>query len=125
MSCFVRIATRLTDELALKEAVSQVGYQVVEGRSDVRGYSGTERADVVIDTGGAYDIGAVRTKEGAFELVADWEMARVDRTAFVGKLTQAYGVARVTQAAKKSGFVVAKQKVDERGSVKLTLRRFV
>ena len=123
MSCFVRIATKIVDEIALREAIAERGYRITDSRQ-VRGYAGDEAADIVIDTGREYDIGASRSSDGTFTFVADWEMARIDRDEFVGKLTQAYGVARVGHAAKKAGFVIAGKRVDENGSVKMTLRRF-
>ena len=125
MSCFVRIATQIVDETALREAIVARGYKIKESRA-VRGWQDAEEtADIVFDPGSAnYDVGAVRGGDGTFSFVAYWEMARIDRDVFVSQLTQAYGVARVTQAAKKAGFVIAGKKVDEKGSVKMTLRRF-
>ena len=126
MSCFVRIATQIVDEASLREAIVDRGYEIKKSRA-VRGWQDAEEsADIVFDAGSAnYDVGAVRGGDGTFSFVADWEMARIDRDQYVGQLTQAYGVARVTQAAKKAGFVIAGKKVDEKGSVKMTLRRFV
>ncbi|MBI3267533.1 MAG: DUF1257 domain-containing protein [Planctomycetes bacterium] len=126
MSHFSTLATRLTDEAALRAAFEQLGYKVRPKATRVRGWSDQEtHADFVVNAGGEYDVGAVRTKHGTFELVADWTMARIDRDKFVGQVSQAYSRILVTQTAKKNGFVVAKEEVDAQGRVHLLLRRFV
>jgi hypothetical protein len=126
MSCFTRISTQITDEETLRQAVPEIGYSVRKRATSVRGWSDhTTQADLVIATDTEYDIGGIKTKDGTFDFVADWEMSRIDKKKFVGELTQAYSCVRVTQAAKKSGFVVVKQKADEKGSLHLVLRKFV
>jgi hypothetical protein len=124
VSCFVRIATRLTDLDTIREAVPQIGYRVVEG-TEVRGWSEqTTSAELVIGTDADYDIGAVRGEGGGYDFVADWSMARVDQQEFVARLAQRYSYLRVTAAARKQGFVVAQDRVDEQGRLQLVLRKF-
>jgi len=125
MSCFVRIATRLTHEETVRQAIEGIGYRVIEGATEARGWNEQhEQADIVIGTRTSYDIGAVKTKTGAFDFVADWSMTGVDREQFLRQLTQKYSYLQVTQQARKLGFVVAKEEVEESGSVRLLLRRF-
>jgi len=125
MSCFVRIATKLTDETTLRLAAVELGYKVQEKAGVVKGWGDDEaHADVVINTGTAYDVGAVRNKSETFDFVGDFSMAHLSETDFVNRMSQAYGKIRVVEAAKKSGFVVASQSVDRQGAVQLVLRRF-
>lgn len=125
MSCFVRISTVLTDLDTLERVVPELGYRVLEGATTVRGYGGqTRAADLVIDTGSRYDIGVVRTDEGTLDFVSDWEMSGIGQQDFVHRVSQRYARTRVLQQAKRQGYVVAKERVDADGSVRLLLRRF-
>ena len=125
MSCFVRIATRLTDEATLRLAAVELGYKVAEKAGVVKGWGDDEaHADVVIHTGTPYDVGAVRNKSETYDFVGDFSMAHLAEADFVDRMSQAYSKIRVLEAARKSGFVVANQTVDLQGTVQLVLRRF-
>jgi hypothetical protein len=125
MSCFVRIATQITDEHHLREAVDAVGYTIRKG-TDVRGWmQQTTAADFVIDTGTKYDVGAVKNGDETWSFVSDWSMSSVKQDAFVNQLTQRYSAIRVAAKAKKQGYVVAREKVEQDGTIRLLLRKFV
>ncbi len=126
MSQFVRIATQLTEAEAIQEAAEELGYTVLAEQTEVRGYSSrTAKAEFVLGTDTRYDIGAVRGEDGRYEFVSDWSMSRIDRQDFVNRLSQGYSRIRVVRNAKKRGFQVATEKVDEKGNVRLLLRKFV
>lgn len=125
MSCFTKVTTKLTDLETLKEALAALGYPLLEGATEARGWRGAaESADFVVGTGSEYDIGICRGKQGTFDFVADWEMARLKRQSFLNSVAQKYAELRVLQTAKKSGFVVAGQTTDAQGNIQLLLRRF-
>lgn len=126
MSCFVRIATRLTDELTLRKAVADLGYQVREGATEARGWNEQSlAADLVIDTRTDYDIGALRDENGTFTFACDWSMARLDEAEFVRQVTRRYSYIQVLEVARRKGFIVASEEAKEQGAVRLLLRKYV
>src|SRR3970282_2205389 len=74
MSHFTRVQTVIRDQGLLEEALRQLNYQFQAGESvPIRGYQGNqESAQVVVDTGGAYDIGFQRQADQSFAVCADW-----------------------------------------------------
>ena len=84
MSHFATVQTRITDLACLKQALADLGHAVEEGAADVRGYRGArEKADLVVRTGSAYDVG-VRKVGDAYELVADWWGVETGRWGLLG-----------------------------------------
>lgn len=126
MSCFTKIATRLVDLDAIEAAAADLGYETRRDTKQVRGWSSqTTTADAVLQRKDShYDIGAVREKDGTYGFVSDWSMSGVRQQDFVDRLSQRYSYRRVVTQAKASGFVVAKEKVDEAGAIRLVLRKF-
>ncbi len=126
MSCFVRIATKLTNSETIKEAAEAIGYRVLEDATEVRGYSSRKvEANIVLGTKKSnYDIGAVKEKDGTHTFVADWSMAGIAQKTFVQQLSQKYSYLQVLQTVTSKGFVLADEKVDDRGAVQLLLRKF-
>jgi hypothetical protein len=125
MSCFTRVATKLTDVEAIKEAAAELGYSLRKGKQ-VRGWSSrTTEADFVFATKTRYDVGAVRKKDGTYEFVCDWGMSGIGQKGFVEDISQRYGYVRLRRAAKKKGFTFIDRGVDNKGNVQVLLRKFV
>ncbi len=74
MSHFTKVKTVIRDREFLCEALRQLHHEFREGENlVVRGYrGGTERADVVVDTGCQYDVGFQRQADQTYAAVADW-----------------------------------------------------
>ena len=125
MSCFSRVTTKMTDLATVRKALEALGHRVRERATEARGWSGNSaRADLVVATATDYDIGLVRAADGTFEAVADWGMTGVAQDAFVAALSQKYSYLWVTETARRKGFTVAEERVDDQGTVRLLLRRF-
>ena len=78
----------------------------------------------VLAVGGAYDVGVARNAEGTLDVVCDWEMARIDQSSFVGRLSQEYSAVQVRERARAAGYVIARETRESNGQIKLLLRRF-
>lgn len=125
MSCFVRIATKLTNTETIKMAAEALGYRVLKSAKKVRGYGSREaKADFVLGTKTKYDIGAIKADDGTYSFVSDWGGTRVTQKEFVRKLSQKYSYLQVLETVTSKGYVLADEKVDERGAVRLLLRKF-
>ncbi|MBT3219849.1 MAG: DUF1257 domain-containing protein [Proteobacteria bacterium] len=127
MSHFSRVRTKLVNLDTLRNALEELGHQVLAESSMVRGWSTrTTKAELVVESGrDNYDIGAVRNKDGTLDLVADWSMIHVDQRAFVGKVSQRYSWIALKENARRKGYTVAREQVREDGVVQLVLRKFV
>ena len=73
MSHFTKVQTKITDFDCLKQALEDLQYTCQEGEVRVRGWRGQwSEADLVVDTGGPYNIGFRKASQGNYEVVADW-----------------------------------------------------
>jgi len=125
MSHFSRIKTRIVEKEHLLAALRDLNYAPQEGEVSVRGWGGqTTPAEIKVATKNkGYDIG-FRKKDGCYEIVADWFGVKgVSQKAFVQQVNQryAYHVARAKLEAQ--GFSVAGEEVDDKGRIRLVLRR--
>lgn len=128
MSHFTRVKTQITDVEVLKRALSDLSYTYQE-KTLVRGYQGKkEQAEVVVQPGGAYDIGFKQERDGAFHVVADWwgveREAKLREKAFLEPVMQRYAYHKVVAEMAKQGFQVVQETVAADKTVKLTVRRW-
>lgn len=123
MSHFTRIRTQLRDLATVEQALADLGYEVVTD-AEVRGYmSQRARADLVVRTGGAYDIG-FRAEGDDIVMVADLWGLELDRDAFMKALTQRYAYHTVQQQAEAQGWQSVEEEVQADGSVRLVMQRW-
>jgi hypothetical protein len=82
MSHFTKLAkTSITSIDAFVAAMSELGLTKVERNQKITDYAGkTIDVDVVIRTGGRYDIGLQKNDKGTYDAVADWWGIRGERT---------------------------------------------
>jgi hypothetical protein len=128
MSHFTKVHTKITDLVCLKQAIADLGYTCEEGGVEVRGYRGArEKADLVIRTGSAYDVGMRKVGDG-YELVADWWGVEtgtgISQDTFVNRLTQRYAFHKVMGEVKKQGFSVADVETQPDQTIKVLVRKW-
>ena len=132
MSHFTKCDLKITNLVALKKALADMGLTFNEAKNEqgvvVRGYKGaTLNAAVSIDMG-KYDIGVVQQQDGTYELVSDWwgvETTRgVTEKEFVEELTQKYAYQRVVIACEEQGYTMEETKTEENGTVSLTVKKW-
>jgi hypothetical protein len=128
MSHFTKVQTKITDLICLRQAVEDLGYAVAEGEVEVRGYRGArERADLVIRTGSAYDVGLRKTANG-YEVVADWWGVEtgtgIAQDEFMNRLTQRYAYHKVMGEVKRHGFTVADVETQPDQTIKVVVRKW-
>lgn len=128
MSHFTRVKTQITDVEVLKHALSDLQYSYADN-AIVRGYQGkTEKAELVVNPGGGYDIGFIKGQDGHFQIVADWWGVTKDNglkeQAFLNPVMQRYAYHTVVEQVAKQGFQVVQETVGTDQTVKLTVRRW-
>ncbi|MDD2902236.1 MAG: DUF1257 domain-containing protein [Syntrophales bacterium] len=135
MSHYSEVAIELTDEGCLVAALSRLGFKgKVEMHQEAQplyGYQGdvrTQRAHIIIRQQhvgrAANDLGFERQADGKYRVwvsAYDQKYNKYD-DAWMGRLKQAYGVEKARAEAKKRGYRVTEQKLDN-GHVRLVLRR--
>jgi hypothetical protein len=135
MSHYSEVMIELTDEACLVAALSRLGFA---GKAEVHkeaevlyGYKGDarpERANIIIRRQhvgqAANDLGFERQADGRFRVwVSEYDQSRNGyNDAWMGKLKQAYGIEKARAEARKRGYRVSEQKLDD-GRVRLVLRR--
>jgi hypothetical protein len=135
MSHYSEVQIELTDEGCLVAALKRLGF---EGKVEVHkepqalyGYQGdvrSQKAHVIIRRQhvgpAANDLGFERQIDGKYRIwVSDYDRKynKYD-DAWMGRLKQAYGVEKAKAEAKKRGYRVSEQKLDD-GRIRLVCRR--
>lgn len=130
MSHFTILKTVLRDRETLSEALRHLHHQFRVGENlSVRGYQGrTEPAEIVVETGCAYDIGFRREADQSYGVVADWDYGiarqaqpRFRRDAFLQELNQAYARCGLVQQAKEHGYIIEGERVLASGEIELVI----
>lgn len=129
MSHFTKVQTKITDLDCLKEALDDMNCAYREGAARVRGWRGQwTEADLVIDTGGPYNIGFRKAGQGSYEVVADWwgiEMRTgLSQTKFLNDLNQRYAYRKVISEVRKRGFSVAEDETLQDNTIRLVVRKW-
>ena len=135
MSHYSEVMIELTDEGCLVAALGRLGFKdkvEVHGKAqELYGYQGdvrSQKAHVIIRRThvgpAANDLGFERQADGRYRVwVSDYDQKynKYDE-AWLGRLKQAYGVEKARAEARKRGYRVSEQKLDD-GRVRLVLRR--
>lgn len=132
MSHFSQLKTSLKNERFLKEALKTLGYQIEEApqgqQVEVRGFFGeSTKADFKILTSSHYDIGFVKTEDGSFEVVGDWELlpkvSGIEQESFMGALKKEYAKTSILETAKEQGYGVEYQE-NEAGEIEIVVSQW-
>jgi len=126
MSHFQRIRTQIREREHLTQALRDLHFQFQEGENlVVRGYPGTrERAEVVVETGSAYDIGFQRNAD-VYEVVADWwgvqKDTRLRETTFLQDVQRQYAYNLIREQAREQDLIIEEERVMESGEIVLLI----
>jgi hypothetical protein len=130
MSHFLKIRTQIREREQLLGALRDLHYQHQVSPNQlndlvVRGYRGNqERAEVVVNTGCAYDIGFQHKPEG-YELVADWwgveGNSQIRREQFIQQVNRQYAYNVIRDQVREQNLIVEDERTLENGDVIITL----
>ena len=132
MSHFTKCDLKITNLVALKRALADLGHTFTEAQNEqqvvVRGWKGAKmNAEISIDMG-KYDIGVVKNTDGTYEMVADWwgiETTRgTQESEFVEEVNQRYAYQRVLMACEEQGYSLEETKNEESGAIALTMKKW-
>jgi hypothetical protein len=131
MSHFSQVKTRLTDKTILKKALTQMGFTIVEEEKpvEVRGFFGASiPAEFKILTKTHYDIGFVKTEDGSYEVVGDWELlpsvSQIERDIFLPKLKREYAVTAIQDLAKKQGYELEYHETESSENIEMVVSQW-
>ncbi|MBW1992301.1 MAG: DUF1257 domain-containing protein [Deltaproteobacteria bacterium] len=136
MSHYCEVQIELRDEAALVAALARLGFkrEVIEVHQTPQTLYGwqndarAQKAHVIIRRQhvgpAANDLGFERQADGRYRIwVSEYDRDRNGyNDAWLGRLKQAYGIEKTRLEAKKRGYRVSEQKMDD-GRVRLVLRR--
>jgi hypothetical protein len=91
----------------------------------VRGYSGNqERAEVVVNTGSAYDIGFQKKTDG-YEVVADWwgvqNNTQIKQNPFIQQINRQYAYNVIRDQIREQDLIMEEERTLENGDVIITI----
>lgn len=127
MSHFTQVQTVIRDQSLLEETLRQLHYQFQAGESVlVRGYQGNqESAQVVIDTGGAYDIGFQRQADQSFAVCADWwgvrNHTKLREESFLQEVNRTYALLAVKRQVIAQGLIIEEENILPNGEIELVV----
>ncbi|MFZ5451654.1 MAG: DUF1257 domain-containing protein [Thermodesulfobacteriota bacterium] len=135
MSHYSEVVIELTDEGCLVAALGRLGFngkvEVHKEAQPLYGYQGDvrpQKSHIIIRREhvgrAANDLGFERQPDGKYRVWLseyDQKYNKYD-DAWMGRLKQAYGVEKARAEAKKKGYRVSEQKLDD-GRIRLVLRR--
>ncbi len=132
MSHFTKCDLKITNLVALKRALDELGYKYVEASGEVgaqiRGYHGQKLSGELSIDMGKYDIGVVKQADGTYQMVADWwgiETTKgVYEKEFVEEVNQKYAYQRVVMACEEQGYSLEETKNEEDGTIALTMKKW-
>jgi len=134
MSHYSEVTIEMSDTACLVAALGRLGFagkmEVHPERQALYGYLGdarVQKAHVIIRRQhvqiGANDIGFECQANGKYRAwVSEFDQRQGYGDAWMGKLKQAYGVEKARVEAKKKGYRVSEQKLDD-GRIRLVCRR--
>jgi len=127
MSHFTRVQTVIRDQALLEETLRQLHCQFQAGeRVPIRGYQGNqESGEVVIDTGGAYDIGFQRQADQSFAVCADWwgvrNHTKLRQESFLQEVNRTYAHLAVKRQVIEQGLIIEEENVLPNGEIELVV----
>lgn len=126
MSHITRVKTSIRDAELLKEVLQNAGYHVQEEGVIFGGYGQHKGMPVEILARKAGEhIGFRRegSSEGAYEIVADWDMQARGRKKITGEIFQAYSREKVMKLAAMKGYCVMENRQNQKGQIEMVLRK--
>jgi hypothetical protein len=121
MSHFTQVKTQVKDLSLLDKAAETLGLKKVN-RTVVNGYVGQKtNAEHVWQVSEKYDVGAVKSADGTYSLIADWWGTSQTHQGLDKKLIQEYGIQTVLRRAKLMGHSVTRESQKD-GSVRLVVK---
>jgi hypothetical protein len=126
MSHFIKIRTQIRERQHLVQALRDLHYQFQEGENlQVRGWAGNrETAQIVVNTGSAYDIGFQR-QASEYEIVADWWGVEgntpIRQQTFVQQVSRQYAYNLIQAQAREQDLIVEEEQTLENGDVVIIL----
>lgn len=126
MSHFSRIKTSFVEEKYIINAIKALGYEYEVGKQKITGFGGQKiDVDIKIKIRLSYDIGLQKMRDGKYQIVTDWQGVRVkSKKDFVDKLSQQYAYHATLDKLTEQGFDMVEEQ-NEKGQIKLVLRRMV
>ncbi|MCB0833359.1 MAG: DUF1257 domain-containing protein [Bacteroidetes bacterium] len=122
MSKFVSIETKLRERLYLKSALEQLNCQMLKTKKIKTLLNRTFDVDLAVKAPFGI-VGFRKDKSGEFNLVGD-DMILAKNRKFAEQLAQQYAYAKVIAEAKKAGFQLVKEMVEEDKTMRLVLRKW-
>lgn len=124
MSHFTSINVQIKNGDVLHQTLKELGYSV-ESNTFVRGYQGNQtQAEYVLRQENGYDLGFRRRGE-AYEIVADFWGAKIDRNAFVNKVNQKYAYNTLMTSVQEQGFNVEEEENLSDGTIRVVVGKWV
>ena len=132
MSHFTKCDLKITNLVALKRALDELGHKYTEARGEVgvevRGYKGQKLTGELSIDMGKYDVGVVKQADGTYSLEADWWGVETTRglkeEEVVKELNAKYAYQRVVAAVEEQGYTIDQNAVQKDGTVKLTVSKW-
>ncbi len=126
MSHFSRIKTQIVEKAFLLKALEDLGFEVEEGELEVKGFGKQKMAvEIIASQRFSYPIGFRKNKD-SYEIIADWYGVRgAKRQEFRNQLMQRYAYHAARSKLEARGFTLVSEAVEEKGQIRLVLRRMV
>lgn len=123
MSHVTAVKTRLKDGKVLRKALEKLGYCVCDGGLKT-GLPGRSRHLELSANKDGFWIGFRRRRgDEAYEMHADWEGRRLGREKTIAEIHQVYSREKILDYAGAKGYMVAKNRVNEKGQIEIILRK--
>lgn len=131
MSHFTTIKTKITDAIALKKALADLGYPVVEEGYNLPlyGYQGDRRsqtADIVVRRKYISDLSndlGFKKKGSTYEMIiSEYDIDLLGKE-FIGRIMQRYAYHKVLSEAKRHNWAKVKEEKMLDGTIKLVLTK--
>lgn len=124
MSHFSRIKTQIVEKTFLIEALQDLGFTVEEGDLKVNGFGGQRMSvELIASRRFSYPIG-FRKNNDTYEIIADWYGVRgVRSNEFKNQLMRRYAYLATRAKLEAQGFTLVSEQVEEKGQIRLVLRR--
>lgn len=127
MSHFTRVQTQIRDLVLLEEALHQLSYEFDTGDGlIIHGYQNdTENAQIVIRTGGSYDIGLQLQDDRSYAISADWwgvkRSSGIRKEEFINNLNKVYAHLAIKRQVIEQGLIIEEEKILDNGEIELVL----
>ena len=126
MSHITSVKTQLKDAQVLRRSLEKIGYYVQEG-GVISGASsaGESRAVDLLARKDGFRIGFRRSRSdhNAYEALADWHVQRKGQRVIINEIVRTYSREKVLDMARRRGYSVIRNQVNQRGQIELILRK--